>query len=161
MFLLIAILGILLSVVLIAMVLLQPSKSGAVGGMLGTVSSNLGSTFGSRRTLDFLAKGTTYVAAALGVICILANVILGTGGEVAARPGSATQGKIPGAQQQSAPAQPGAGQQGGAQQPAAGQQSAGQPQGNAVEGQAPAGTPAPANGSAPAGQPAAPPAGAK
>jgi preprotein translocase subunit SecG len=67
-------LAILLSAVLIVMVLLQPSKGGGIGSAFGSLGTQLGSTFGSRRTLDFLAKGTTWTAGALAVLCILANV---------------------------------------------------------------------------------------
>jgi len=158
MFLLIAILAMILSVVLIAMVLLQPSKSGAVGGMLGTVSSSLGSTFGSRRTLDFLAKGTTYVAAGLGVLCLLANFVLSDDTVAAGRRRLSTEGKsgptapapagvdVPPPTQGAQPS----GAEGGAQQP-----QAAPPQGT---GTAPAGTP-PAQGDAQQSQPATPPAG--
>lgn len=69
--------AILMSVVLVVFVLLQPSKGGGVGGAFGNLNSQLGSTFGSRRTLDFLAKGTTWLAASLGALCLLANMFLG------------------------------------------------------------------------------------
>lgn len=72
----VVIISILLSALLIIMVLLQPSKSGGIGGAFGNLGSSLSSTFGSRRTLDMLAKGTTWVAAGLGIICLLANVLL-------------------------------------------------------------------------------------
>ncbi len=72
----VVVLSLLLAVVLIAMVLLQPGKSGGMGGAFGALGSQLSSTFGSRRTLDMLAKWTTYVALALGVVCIVANVFL-------------------------------------------------------------------------------------
>ena len=78
MFVLVIALVLILSVLLIVMVLLQPSKSGGVGGAFGNLGASLGSTFGSRRTLDFLAKGTTWVAAALGVVCIAANLFIST-----------------------------------------------------------------------------------
>src|SRR3954452_19375309 len=67
---------ILLSIALIVMVLLQPSKGGGMGGSFGGLSTQLGSTFGSRRTLDFLAKGTTWVAGGIGLLCILVNAFL-------------------------------------------------------------------------------------
>lgn len=80
----------LISVVLIVMVLLQPSKSGGMGGAFGQLGSTLGSTFGSRRTLDFLAKGTTWMAAGLGLLCILANWALSSGVGTSAPTGQAT-----------------------------------------------------------------------
>lgn len=69
-----SILCVIIAVALIIMVLLQPSKSGSVGGAFGALNSSLGSTFGSRRTLDFLSKATTYGAIALAVLCLSANI---------------------------------------------------------------------------------------
>lgn len=71
-------LAILMSVVLVVFVLLQPSKGGGIGGAFGNLNSQLGSTFGSRRTLDFLARGTTWLAGSLGALCLLANMFLGS-----------------------------------------------------------------------------------
>lgn len=76
MFWVVVIISLLLAVMLITMVLLQPGKSGGMGGAFGNLGSQLSSTFGSRRTLDMLAKWTTYVALALGVVCVLANAFL-------------------------------------------------------------------------------------
>lgn len=64
----------LLSVVLIAMVLLQPSKGGGLTGAFGGIGGSLGSTFGARRTLEALGKGTTWTAILIAVLCLVANM---------------------------------------------------------------------------------------
>ena len=64
----------LLSIVLIAMVLLQPSKGGGLTGAFGGIGGSLGSTFGARRTLEALGKGTTWTAILIAVLCLVANM---------------------------------------------------------------------------------------
>jgi preprotein translocase subunit SecG len=111
-----------LAVVLIGMVLLQPSKGGGIGSAFGTLGTQLGSTFGSRRTLDFLAKGTTWVAGGIAVLCILANAFFVPR---VSRPTPVTQGQS--ATPTTVPAAPTL-PQGGASAPATGgQQPAAQP----------------------------------
>ena len=154
----ISFLAILMSVVIVVMVLLQPSKGGGAGGAFGALGSNLGSTFGSRRTLDFLAKGTTWVAASLAILCVLANIFL-AGGESSVKGTTlSTEGKtaVP---TQSAPAQGGGflngggakAPAGGAKAPAGGGQQA--PAGGGQQAPAGGGQQAPAGGGqqAPAG----------
>ncbi len=72
----ILIVSLLLSAALITMVLLQPSKGGGLGASFGGFGGTLGSTFGTRRTLDFLAKGTTWVAIAIALLAIITNKFL-------------------------------------------------------------------------------------
>jgi len=67
-------LTLILSIVLIVMVLLQPAKGGGITAAFGGFGGQLGSTFGQRRTLEALGKGTTYTAIAIGVLCIMANL---------------------------------------------------------------------------------------
>lgn len=74
MFWLILTLTLILSVVLIVMVLLQPSKGGGITAAFGGVGGSLGSTFGTRRTLEALGKGTTWTAVVIAALCIIANV---------------------------------------------------------------------------------------
>lgn len=83
MFILVLIISFLMSALLITMVLLQPSKGGGLGASFGGFGGTLGSTFGTRRTLDFLAKATTWVAIAIAVLAVIANMFLqpGTGTE--------------------------------------------------------------------------------
>lgn len=64
----------LLSIVLIAMVLLQPSKGGGMTGAFGGIGGTLGSTFGARRTLEALGKGTTWTAVIIAALCLVANM---------------------------------------------------------------------------------------
>ena len=120
MFWIIVPIAMLLSVALIVMVLLQPSKGGGMGGAFGALGSSLGSTFGSRRTLDFLAKGTTWVAGALAVLCILANLAIksGVGSSSVDRNTPVTQGASTGNAPASVPVTPPGGAQPGAQQAA-------------------------------------------
>ena len=84
--------AILMSIILVVFVLLQPSKGGGVGGAFGNLNSQLGSTFGSRRTLDFLAKGTTWLAGSLAALCLIANMFLGSGVTTTSGPRLPTQG---------------------------------------------------------------------
>lgn len=74
MFWVILIIALLLSVALIAMVLLQPSKGGGITAAFGGIGGSLGSTFGQRRTLEFLGKATAWTAAGVAALCILANL---------------------------------------------------------------------------------------
>lgn len=76
MFWFILILTLLISVALIVMVLLQPSKGGGMTSAFGSLGTSLGSTFGSRRTLDFLAKGTAWAAGILAVLSLIANMFM-------------------------------------------------------------------------------------
>jgi len=74
MFWVILILALFISIGLIVMVLLQPSKGGGMTSAFGSLGTSLGSTFGSRRTLDFLAKGTAWAAGILAVLSLIANM---------------------------------------------------------------------------------------
>jgi preprotein translocase subunit SecG len=140
-FWIIVVLTMVLAVALIAMVLLQPSKGGGIGSAFGTLGTQLGSTFGSRRTLDFLAKGTTWVAAAIAVLCILANAFFVPR---VTRPTPVTSGAaatptapvVPALPQgtPSAPATGGQSSQQPAAQPNAAQPNTAQPQNNSAPG---------------------------
>ncbi|MBS1910582.1 MAG: preprotein translocase subunit SecG [Bacteroidetes bacterium] len=104
-------LAILLSIALVVMVLMQPSKGGGAGGAFGSLGSSLGSTFGARRTLDFLAKGTTWAAGILGVLCFLANLAIGPSHQSAGEPqNSVTKGKVNASGAKDQPVQPAPGQ---------------------------------------------------
>lgn len=144
----------LLSVVLIVMVMLQPSKGGgSLGSAFGGLGASLGSTFGSRRTLDFLARGTTYVAASIAVLCLLANIFFVPTTETTTGP--VTTGAAGSAPAPTAPILPQGGAPATAPQGGAAPEAA--PQGGADGGQAPPSgatgtTPTPAP--APSGQPA-------
>lgn len=149
MFWIILTITLILSLAMIIMVLLQPSKGGGITAALGGIGGTLGSTFGQRRTLEALGKGTTYVAIAIATLCIVANIFF-----IPQTPqrgqGPVTQGaqapiinQVPGAgdlnlDQQSAPATGGEATGGGA------------PAGEAPAGDAPA-TDAPAPAETPEG----------
>lgn len=74
MFWVILTIALLLSVALIVMVLLQPSKGGGITAAFGGIGGSIGSTFGQRRTLEFLGKATTWTAAGIALLCIVANL---------------------------------------------------------------------------------------
>lgn len=104
MFWVILTIALLLAVALIVMVLLQPSKGGGITAAFGGIGGSLGSTFGQRRTLEFLGKATTWTAGAIAALCIIANLffIPTSGGTVQ----PVTTGKKAPAQQSQAPAVP-------------------------------------------------------
>ncbi|HMU43210.1 MAG: preprotein translocase subunit SecG [Ignavibacteriales bacterium] len=64
--------ALIVAVLLIVMVLLQSSKGGGLAGTFG--GAGAGAMFGTRRTADFLAKGTWWLAGALAVLAIVINL---------------------------------------------------------------------------------------
>jgi len=67
--------AIILSILLIIIILLQSSKgSGLAGTFGGGGGGNIGTMFGSRRTADFLSKGTWWLGGTILVIAILINL---------------------------------------------------------------------------------------
>ena len=62
----------IIAILLIVMVLLQSSKGGGLAGTFG--GGGMGTMFGSRRTADFLSKGTWWLAGALAVIALVVNL---------------------------------------------------------------------------------------
>ena len=73
MYTLLILIATIISVLLIIIVLLQSSKGGGLAGTFGG-ASNMGAMFGSRRTADFLSKGTWWLAGALAVLAIVVNL---------------------------------------------------------------------------------------
>lgn len=71
---------ILVSIVLMAVVLLQSSKGNGLAGPIGGASVTM--AFGVRRTSDLLSKATTVLAAVLMVGCIAVNLLVGSTGTV-------------------------------------------------------------------------------
>ena len=67
-------LEIVISIVLMAVVLMQASKGGGLAGSFG--GSNLGAVFGVRRTSDFLSKTTTILATAFLILALFINMVL-------------------------------------------------------------------------------------
>ncbi len=74
MFWIILVITLILSLGLIVMVLLQPSKGGGITAAFGGIGGQMGSTFGQRRTLEALGKGTTYTAIIVAFLCIVTNL---------------------------------------------------------------------------------------
>ncbi len=73
MYTLLVLLATIIAIVLIVMVLLQSSKGGGLAGTFGGVGG-MGTMFGSRRTADFLSKGTWWLAGALAVLALVINL---------------------------------------------------------------------------------------
>ncbi len=63
----------IIAILLIIMVLLQSSKGGGLAGTFGG-AANMGAMFGSRRTADFLSKGTWWLAGALAILAVVINL---------------------------------------------------------------------------------------
>jgi len=72
MFWVLIILNILISVVLVAVILMQASKGDGLSASFG--GSAFGTVFGVRRTADFLQKLTIGLASAFLAICLIANM---------------------------------------------------------------------------------------
>jgi preprotein translocase subunit SecG len=62
----------LIAIFLIIMVLLQSSKGGGLAGTFG--GGNMGSMFGTRRTADFLSKGTWWLGGSLAALALIINL---------------------------------------------------------------------------------------
>jgi len=73
MYTLLVTLSTVIAIFLIIIVLLQASKGGGLAGTFGG-AGNLGSIFGTRRTADFLAKATWWLAGTLAVLALLINL---------------------------------------------------------------------------------------
>ncbi|NUQ80778.1 MAG: preprotein translocase subunit SecG [Bacteroidetes bacterium] len=94
----VVVLSLILAFLLIVVILLQSSKgSGLAGTAFGSSAS---AVIGVRRSADLLSKTTTFLAAALAVLCILSNYMIPRGTE-------ADESFINRAPQQSAPVAPG------------------------------------------------------
>jgi len=70
---LLLIIMVLIAILLILTVLLQSSKGEGLAGSIAGGQS-LGSTFGSRRTADFLSKFTWWLGGSLLVLCVVYNM---------------------------------------------------------------------------------------
>ena len=73
MYTLLVLVSTIVAILLIIMVLLQSSKGGGLAGTFGG-AGNMGTMFGSRRTADFLSKGTWWLAGALAVMALVINL---------------------------------------------------------------------------------------
>lgn len=132
MFVFISILLVLAGILLIAAVLIQPSKGQGLTAGMGGVSGQISGMFGARRTTDFLQKFTIGLAIGIFIVAVLVNkfflpTVSTVGGGTDERAPITTGAAKPAAQPlpQSAPAQSAPAQ--GTQQPAQPQQQA-QPQ---------------------------------
>lgn len=72
MYTLLVLIATIVAILLIVIVLLQSSKGGGLAGTFG--GAGMGTMFGSRRTADFLSKGTWWLAGALAVIALVVNL---------------------------------------------------------------------------------------
>jgi preprotein translocase subunit SecG len=73
MYTLLVTLSTIIAILLIIIVLLQASKGGGLAGTFGG-PGNLGAMFGTRRTADFLAKATWWLAGTLAVLALIINL---------------------------------------------------------------------------------------
>jgi preprotein translocase subunit SecG len=62
------------AVFLIIVVLMQSSKGGGLSGTFGGGGGGMSSMFGTRRTADFLSKATWWLAGAVALLAIVANL---------------------------------------------------------------------------------------
>jgi len=60
------------AILLVVVVLLQASKGSGLAGTFGGAGGSMGSMFGTRRTADFLSRGTWWLG---GIVAVLALVI--------------------------------------------------------------------------------------
>ncbi|MCK6693354.1 MAG: preprotein translocase subunit SecG [Thermoanaerobaculia bacterium] len=67
----------LVSVLLMAAVLIQNPKGGGIDPTFGGQAQQL---FGAARSTDFIEKATWVLAGALLVLCVVAVLVVGTGG---------------------------------------------------------------------------------
>ena len=75
----VTILLLLISIVLIAVVLIQPGKGDMISGM-GTIGGSISNMFGTRRAADMLQKITIGLAISMFVLVLFTNIFLiGTG----------------------------------------------------------------------------------
>ena len=72
MYTLLVLLATIIAILHVVMVLLQASKGGGLAGTFG--GAGMGTMFGSRRTADFLSKGTWWLAGALAVLALVINL---------------------------------------------------------------------------------------
>jgi preprotein translocase subunit SecG len=84
---------IIVSVLLIAVILMQSSKGGGLAGTFG--GGSVGMVFGVRRTADFLTRGTQILAGTFLVLSLVINVFFlpkaGTSEESVLQKGTQTQ----------------------------------------------------------------------
>ncbi|MCS6808762.1 MAG: preprotein translocase subunit SecG [Bacteroidota bacterium] len=73
MFVFVCIVLILAGILLIAAVLIQPSKGQGLTAGMGGISGQISGMFGARRTIDFLQKFTIGLAVTIFVLAILVN----------------------------------------------------------------------------------------
>ena len=68
----------LVSILLIAAVLIQNPKGGGIDASLGGGQAQ--QLFGAARSTDFVEKATWVLAGALIILCVVAVLVVGTGG---------------------------------------------------------------------------------
>lgn len=73
MYTLLVLVATVIAALLIVIVLLQSSKGGGLAGTFGG-AGNMGAMFGTRRTADFLSKGTWWLAGILAVMALVINL---------------------------------------------------------------------------------------
>jgi len=88
---------ILVSILLMVVILMQSSKGGGLAGTFG--SASMGTTFGVRRTADFLSRATTVLASVFIGLALIINFFFlpgsGDTGESVIQSGTPTQAPAP------------------------------------------------------------------
>ncbi len=75
MFTLLLMISAIISILLMAIVLMQASKGDGLSGTFGGgAGANMGAMFGTRRTADFLSKATWWLGGGLAVLAIVMNL---------------------------------------------------------------------------------------
>lgn len=74
MFALLVVLEILVSVLLMAVILMQSSKGGGLAGSFGGASAGFGNVFGVRKTADILSRMTTILGTVFIVLALFINL---------------------------------------------------------------------------------------
>ena len=75
MFTILLVLSAVISILLMAIVLMQASKGDGLSGTFGGgAGANMGAMFGTRRTADFLSKATWWLGGSLAVLAIVMNL---------------------------------------------------------------------------------------
>ncbi len=66
--------GIIVSILLIIVVLLQAGKGEGLAGITGGTGGTFGTVFGARRTADFLSKATWWLGSTLIILAVVINL---------------------------------------------------------------------------------------
>ncbi len=75
MYMFLVVISSIISIVLMAIVLMQASKGDGLSGTFGGAAGSMGTMFGARRTADFLSKATWWLGGSLAILALAINLI--------------------------------------------------------------------------------------